>query len=208
MPKLPSRLRIHEYLRVHQTATSTELSHALQMTPANIRHHLAILESNDIIELAGQKRGEGRGRPVNVFSLSRRVLGDNLDRLVDAMFSEWMRGISQEAQVDLLQAVAHRLAFPAGGGKEDNESLGITQRLSKAVKRLNELHYQARWEAGAQGPRIILGHCPYKVVIDSHPELCQIDAFILSTRLDAPARQITKLEQGMCGTPFCAFVIR
>jgi predicted ArsR family transcriptional regulator len=177
------------------------------MTSANIRHHLAILESNDIIEVVGQKKGEGRGRPVNVYSLSRRVLGDNFDRLVDAMLSEWTCGVSQESRDGMLQAVARCLAFSEEEGKKEGESWGSTQRLSKAMKCLNEMHYQARWEAGTQGPRIILGHCPYKAVIDSHPELCQIDAYLLSIRLGASVKQIAKLEQSVRGAPFCAFVI-
>ena len=59
----PTRLRILDYLRKQQTASVHELSSALAMTGANVRHHLSVLESNDLIELISQRR-EGRGRPV------------------------------------------------------------------------------------------------------------------------------------------------
>jgi predicted ArsR family transcriptional regulator len=69
------------------------------------------------------------------------------------------------------------------------------------------MHYQARWEAGAEGPHIILGHCPYAVIIENHPELCKMDKAILSGLLGGQVEQLAKLEEGAGGLPFCAFVL-
>src|SRR5512139_2095638 len=87
MMKLTSRLRILEYLRQHQTASVRELGRVLGNTGANIRHHLSVLESNDLVEVIGLRR-EGRGRPVNLYGLSRHVLGDGLDELCGVLLSE------------------------------------------------------------------------------------------------------------------------
>lgn len=69
------------------------------------------------------------------------------------------------------------------------------------------MHYQARWEAGAEGPRVILGHCPYVGLVEQHPQLCQMDASLLVELLDGDVRQTAKLEVGAGGKPFCAFVL-
>ncbi len=136
------------------------------MTGANIRHHLALLESNDVIEMISQQR-EGRGRPVNIYSLSRRVLGDGLDELANAMLDVWLRNTTEAALEAGLRSMAQRLG---GTARPKADSL-LTQRLSRLVDRLNELHYQSRWEAGMNGPNIILGHCPYAAIIASNPRI-------------------------------------
>lgn len=52
----PTRLRILDYLRKRQTASVRELGSALAMTGANVRHHLAVLELNYLIELISQRK--------------------------------------------------------------------------------------------------------------------------------------------------------
>ena len=82
------------------------------------------------------------------------------------------------------------------------------RRLASTVERLNAMHYQARWEAGAEGPRIVLGHCPYAAIIEKHPELCQMDLALLSELLGGKLQQTAKLESGAGGLPFCTFMLR
>jgi predicted ArsR family transcriptional regulator len=72
---------------------------------------------------------------------------------------------------------------------------------------LNELEYQARWEAHARSPRIILGNCPYKGIIEEHPELCQMDVYLLENLTGEKAAQLSKLEKTPQGLPVCAFAV-
>jgi predicted ArsR family transcriptional regulator len=72
---------------------------------------------------------------------------------------------------------------------------------------LNELQYQARWEASAWGPRLILGHCPYAAIVSDHPELCRMDAFLLETKIGKPVEQTGKLQINDTGLPFCTFLM-
>ena len=68
------------------------------------------------------------------------------------------------------------------------------------IEKLNEMHYQSRWEAGADGPRVIFGRCPYAAVIEGHPELCQMDANLLENMFGREVRQLGRIEkaQGLC----------
>jgi predicted ArsR family transcriptional regulator len=196
----PTRLRILDTLRKQQTASVHELSSALAMTGANIRHHLAVLESNYLIELVSQRR-EGRGRPVNVYGLSRRVLGDGLDGLAGAMLATFLRAASSADQAAGLRSMADQL----GGKNLPDPKTPLPRRLTQAVDRLNELHYQARWEAGNDGAHIILGHCPYAAIRAAYPELCRMDAYLLEQRSGSPVEQIAKLQPSGKGYPFCTF---
>jgi predicted ArsR family transcriptional regulator len=196
--KPTTRFRILEYIRKYQTTSVRELSSVMGMSGANIRHHLSLLESNDLVESVGIRK-EGRGRPRHVFGLSRRVLGNGLDTLSGSLLSLWLEGTSDEKQEVGLKSLASRLAGPI------EPNLPLMKQVMGTVARLNELHYHARWEAGSAGARILLGHCPYAAIIADHPELCRMDAFLLEVRLGASVVQTAKLQMSDKGLPYCAF---
>ncbi len=197
-----SRSRILDYLKRHQTASVRELAGVMQLTGANIRHHLEILIANGQVEIVGL-RHEERGRPVNLFGLSEWLLGDNLAVLSDAILENVFSEILPDQREEILGILARRL----GGSQPECETLHLTSRLVEAVELLNSMHYHARWEAGPKGPRLILGHCPYSAIIAEHPELCQMDKSILEFRLGHSVRQIVKLQRSVKGLPYCEFII-
>jgi len=196
--KPTTRTRILDYFRKHQTASVRELSRLLTMTGANVRHHLAMLESNDLIEIVGQRR-EGRGRPLHVYGLSQRLQGDGLDKLAGTLLDIWLKGTDEEERDAGLRSVADHLT-----GIADIKA-PVMKRLIQMIERLNNLHYQARWEASAGGPLLILGHCPYLKIVADHPELCRMDAYLMETRLGSPVVQTAKLQLNNNGMPYCAF---
>jgi predicted ArsR family transcriptional regulator len=195
-----TRLRILDYLRKQQTASVRELSRALTMTGANIRHHLAELEVNGLIEFISLRREE-RGRPANIYGLSRQMLGDGLDELTGALLNVWLKNAPEAA----LEAGLRSVALQLGGKNLPGGGILLMHRLARLVDRLNELHYQARWEAGVTGPNIILGNCPYAVIIRSNPELCRMDAYLLEQWVGSPVEQTARLRTGAKGYPICVF---
>jgi predicted ArsR family transcriptional regulator len=50
-----TRQRIIEHLQTKRHASAAELSLALQVTPANIRHHLAVLAGEQVVEVIGHR---------------------------------------------------------------------------------------------------------------------------------------------------------
>lgn len=197
--KRTTRLLILEHIRKYQAATVREISHALGMTGANIRHHLEILENNDLIEVVSRQQ-EGRGRPRQVYGLSRRVLGDGLDRLSGALLTCWLSDVSGDIKDQSLAQLAKMMIMTP---VDDAPAM---LRIGQAIGQLNSLHYQARWEASQNGPRIILGHCPYFAIIMSHPELCQVDKYLLQNFLGFPVEQTIKLQVNDKGLPYCSFI--
>lgn len=200
MPKPNARQRILGYLQSHPGTTAVELSRALQVTPANIRHHLAILVGDGRAVLLGTRQPNGRGRPVQVYGPGELNTHDPISGLADALLAQ-QQMLPPQAQVAALKQLAVRLAaIPPEGLAEPG-----ARRLAQVVERLNALHYQARWEAHAQGPHVILERCPYAVILDRHPELCRMDAELLSALLGAPVQQTARLEPNARGIPFCRF---
>jgi predicted ArsR family transcriptional regulator len=199
--KPTTRQHILEYFRKNQSTSAKELSLLMGLTGANIRHHLAVLEDYGLIEVIGHRQ-EGRGRPNQIFGLSRQVLGDGLDKLAGAILDVWLDELVTKVELDKrILLVAEKLA----GNVEPNTP--VMKRLGQTIEKLNELRYQARWEASAAGPRLILGHCPYAAIIDDHPELCRMDEILLAGRLGSSIEQIAKLQMSEKGLPFCAFLM-
>jgi predicted ArsR family transcriptional regulator len=169
------------------------------MTEANARHHLSILKDQGLVEIIGRRTTSGKGRPACLFSPSEQALGHNLDLLASSLLDEVDCLLSPEQKQEILKHIAKRLD---GGAVTKNT---MAQRLYHAVQHLNEYHYQARWEAHLQAPRVILGHCPYAAILPEHPELCQMDGFLLEALLNAPVRQAAKLSKDTRGAAYCMF---
>ena len=189
-----TRQKILDYLKRNRSVSSRELARALQMTSANARHHLGILAADGRVEVINQRQ-IGRGRPEKVYRLAGTLMGDNLSALVDVLLTEADGKVRMEA-------LGERIV----GENKVSAGQPLMRRLASIVERLNEMHYQSRWEAGAEGPRIVLGHCPYAAVIERHPSLCRMDAALLAKLLGGDVRQTAKLESGAGDLPYCAFV--
>ena len=188
-----SRQKVLTYLYKARTASAREISRALKISAATVRHHLRILASDGRLERRSVRARGGRGRPEKVYSLPRAALGDNLSVLSDALLIEAGSGLRMEI-------LAKRIA-----GESNRATQPLAKRLNLAVEKLNLMNYHAHWEAGSDGPRILFGHCPYAAIIAKHPELCGMDHAILREWIGQPAAQISKA--GVEGSSVCVFVV-
>lgn len=191
-----ARQKVLVYLTKSRTASAREVARATKMSAATVRHHLRVLVSDGRLEMESVRGREGRGRPEKVYSIPRAALGDNLSALSEALLTEAGSSVRVEA-------LAKRLA-----GESDFASQPIAKRLNLVVDKLNQMNYHARWEAGAEGPRIIFGHCPYAAIIKKHPELCEMDASMLSQFMFRPVASEIKSETQRSGVCPYVFLIR
>jgi predicted ArsR family transcriptional regulator len=159
-----------------------------------------MLKDGLIVEL--DQRQEGKGRPTVVFGASDKVLGNGMQGLLEAVLDTWLEEVPEERREVPLRRLAERL-----GGTSAAAGAAASQRLGQAVERLNKLHYQTRWEAGARGPRMILGRCPYAAIIEKHPDLCRMDSYLLEACTGMKVRQAAKLERGKDGVRRCVFLM-
>ncbi|MDQ3007480.1 MAG: ArsR family transcriptional regulator [Chloroflexota bacterium] len=188
-----SRHKVLAYLTRTRTASVREIARALKMSAANVRHHLRVLVSDGRLQVVPVGEHNHRGRPEKLYSLPRAALGDNLSALSDALLAE--AGVKVR-----VEALAKRLI-----GESDFANQPIVKRLNLVVEKLNQMNYHARWEAGREGPRVILGHCPYAAIIERHPELCKIDAALLKDLMGQSAEQLSKIGQDKSSA--CVFVM-
>lgn len=203
------RQQLFDYIQQHSLVSVEELSRAMQVTPANIRRHLAILLDQGLIEIAGQ-RIWGKGRPRRYYQLSDLAAGENLDCLTVAVMDECLQEMNGEGLKILSQHIAHRMLISAIGkiDREREKPASLTRRLNNLIELLNHWHYQARWEARSKAPHLILGHCPYRRVVARQPVLCLIDQYLLEEVLGRGVEQIEKLAADERGITTCVFRIQ
>ncbi|MBK9927683.1 MAG: winged helix-turn-helix transcriptional regulator [Anaerolineales bacterium] len=193
---ITARQKVLAYLTKNRTASAREISRSLKMSAATVRHHLRVMVADERLEMESVRGREGRGRPEKVYSIPRKVLGDNLSALSEALLTEAGSKLKMEA-------LAKHLA-----GDSDFTSQPVAKRLALVVQKLNQMNYHARWEAGATGPRIILGHCPYASVVGKHPELCDMDVSLLAILAGSPVASEIKSETQKSGVCPFVFLIR
>ena len=184
-----TRQRLLDILKNRPNTTAAELSRALQLTQADVRHHLSNMIAEGLVIATGYQRGGRRGRPAQKFSIATAALNNNFDLLSSALLTVSLQNLSPPDRLVFLRHVAAQLVG-------ENTSGGpLAQRLVGAVVRLSELGYQARWEAHTEAPRLILEHCPFASLLPKHPELCHLDACMLEILLKEPVAKIDPLAQ-------------
>lgn len=193
-----TRQQILDYLQSNRMATTTELSRVLLVTPANIRHHLRLLKDARMVEVVGLEPVRGRGRPNKIYGLTDNALMHNLGGLTSALLRA-LPVCENDSNAAIAQVARNLLG-------DYQVSPNRHSQLKQAVEKLNQLKYQATWEASPSGPRIIFRNCPYAMILSEHPEICYIDAALLTHMLNRPIVQIAKLERSPDGSPHCAFI--
>lgn len=197
-----ARERLLDFLSTRRSATAREISRAMGSTPANARHHLGILLELGLVEVVGTRRPRGRGRPATLFG---RVRADTfLPALVETLLATLLESASAPEGTDPLERVAVRLA----GDGPDADGAGLSQRLLRAVQRLNALQYEARWEAHADSPRLILDRCPYPPSLHGHSALERLERLLLERLLQARVGAAPAGEHGRGEAPYRVFAVR
>ncbi len=197
-----ARQKILNYILEQQSATADELSKVFSVTPANIRHHLSILMGQGCLKIVGQKVRRGKGRPAQIYSAAQQSNQNNLEQLTDTLLSTLLGASQSYKSSVLLQDIARQMV-----DKYSLDTHNPTRRLYSSIRVLNRMSYQAHWEAHVENPRIMLGHCPYLSILEHHPEICQMDGYVLQELLDTPVRQTEKLTLNAKGLPVCIFLL-
>lgn len=199
-----TRSKILAFLAKRGQASAVELSHALKLTPANIRHHLRVLQNEGVIVPIHVDRTGGRGRPACFYALSDRQKAHNLDRLCAAFLQQVRATKSSDEKNNLLRSIAQQLITD----RPTSSKISLTQRLIFTTKVLNEMSYQASWEAHREAPTIKFAHCPYASLVEAFPELCQMDVFLLEALMGCPIEVVTTHQISPFGEIICRFRLR
>lgn len=199
---LTARQKILNYVFEHQNVTVKELSKVFRVTQANIRHHLSILIKQNSVVIVGTKPSSHKGRPLQIYSTFQQVDLHNLGSLSDALLCTLSSNSISIEGIPNIKLVAWYIS-----SRFNSDATNPTRRLYTAIHSLNYMNYRAHWEAHSENPRIMFGNCPYCSILEDHPELCEMDSFLLENLLGFPVKQINKQKINPKGFPECIFLI-
>lgn len=199
-----TREKILAFLERRGAVSAIELSQALKLTPANIRHHLRILQREGVVMPLCVGQTSKRGRPACLFALRDQQKAHNLERLCSALLQLLRSVASPNEQEACLRSIAQEIV----ADKATSPTMTVTQRLILTTHILNEMSYRASWEAQREAPTIKFFHCPYASIVDYFPELCQIDRYLLETLMHLPIETLTTREISPSGDTLCHFRLR
>jgi predicted ArsR family transcriptional regulator len=182
-------------LRKHRCSI-VELADAVEINPISVRHHIAKLQADGLVDSEEERHGVGRPRqvfyltesgleefPTRYLRLTIRLLEqlkENLPpKMVDQLFSQMA--------VDLVEEYAHTA---------NQQGMTIEQRLELVNDLLKDEGFDLEWEKKDNQYFIREISCPYLHVGQNHPEVCVIDQTLISTVLDLPTEKVKCILDG------------
>lgn len=198
----PTRLRILEILKEQGDLTVAEMARQLGMAPVSVRHHLDVLQGEQLICSPRVRRHGTVGRPRQVYALTEAAnayFPRNHGILAGKLLEE-IKGVLPPAELQrLFERLADSMAAEARPLQPDAT---LKQRVERAVEFLNEKGYLARYELVGDQYTLYTLNCPYQGIAEQHRELCGMDKRLLDRLIGGSPIVVTRMSEGACS---CAY---
>ncbi len=178
--------------------TVAELARRLDMAPVSVRHHLDVLQGENLISAPRVRRRGTVGRPLQVYALTEAANAHfprNHEALAMRMLDELKTLLPAEQLQGMLERMADKEAREAPPAPENAT---LEQRVKLTVEFLNQRGYLARYEPAGDSYIVYTLNCPYSGVSEQHSELCAMDLRLISTLLGARPVPINRMAEGGC----------
>jgi predicted ArsR family transcriptional regulator len=199
-----TRQEILEILKEEGQATVEDLADRLELTPMTIRHHLNVLQAQNLVVTSKVRRLQKVGRPRLVYTLTDaadELFPQNYGNLARLIVGEVKETVGVEETEAILRRVAERLAEEAPPPTAD-QSFG--ERVAQVVDFMDEQGFLTRWEKTDEGYVLTNINCPYRRVTREHGEVCLMDTELLSRLLGVEPKRLSSQRDD--DTP-CAFLL-
>ncbi len=225
------RQQILEILKESGSATVAELADGLAMVPISVRHHLDILQGDNLILVDRVRRRGSVGRPQQVYMLTQQA-EEHFPENFAILAAGLVRQLKEHLPPQQVEASFCSLAKEMAGELPVAElaRLSTPQRMDRVAAFLSQKGYLARWEkaeASAFDPsKVVLDplsngfssmengggayllhtcNCPYAKVSSEHGELCLMDQVLVSELVGQSCRRIESLAKGGTSCTYLVF---
>ncbi|MDO5662969.1 MAG: winged helix-turn-helix transcriptional regulator [Brachybacterium sp.] len=220
-PHRDTRDRLIEAITAHGPVTARELADRFGLTSAAVRRHLAVLESEGVIqEHDVPVASRGRGRPSKSFVIAARAHAtpDEEHHALARLALEELSRLGGATAIETLAARraerwAEELEAEVAVAEQRGETIDVQRRVEMLAAILTAHGYATTVRpltvtvptavslAGAR-PRTVVtaqlcqGHCPVQEVAAEHPELCEVETRVISRILGVPVQRLATLAGG------------
>lgn len=193
------RQQILEILKEGRGATVSELAEQLGMATVSVRHHLDILQGDNMICVARLERKGNVGRPQKIYGLTNQAVEhfpDNFASLAESLVRQIKTVLPPEQVQCAFRTIASEMAEELNRTKLESSSM--EERLDIITEFLTQHGYLARWEAAEEDDGGFLLHkynCPYAGVSADHQELCMMDQALVDELIGEPSHRAQSMIQ-------------
>jgi predicted ArsR family transcriptional regulator len=183
------------------TSTVDELARKLGVTNNAVRFHLVPLVQDGTVELKGERKGSGAGKPAVLYGLSARAeeaFSRAYAPVLAATVIELRETMSRSQLLAFLKRVGKRLA-----GRGSGMSGPLSKRVATASRVLNELGGLTAVEESPRGYNIVGLACPLASAVKADNCVCAAVTALVAEVVGTDVRE----RCDRSGRPQCCFEI-
>jgi predicted ArsR family transcriptional regulator len=191
-----TRQEILEILKADRQATVEDLAGRLELTPMTIRHHLNVLQAQNLVVASKVRRSQKVGRPRLVYTLTEAadaLFPQSYSDLARHLVTELKDTVGPEETRAIFRRMAYRIARQA---PPPTENQTFEERMAQITEFLEGLGFILRWEKTDEGYIYTNVNCPYRQVATEHTEVCAMDTVLLSQLFGIEPTRLSSLRTG------------
>ena len=197
-----TRMRILQLLKMRAGMTVGQLTDAMHISQMGVRQHLAILETEGLVEHYQEK--QGRGRPPYVYRLT-----DEANSLFPTTYASFAVGLMHEvAKFNgpgfINKVFRERMKSQLEAYQRRLKDKTLPERVKELARIRDEEGYMARCDENENDYILIEHNCPIAVIAEEYPRVCEIELALFRQSLGA---KITREEHLMQGSHRCCYRI-
>jgi predicted ArsR family transcriptional regulator len=199
-----TRQEILEILKEDGQATVEDLAERLELTPMTIRHHLNVMQAQNLVVASKVRRSKKVGRPRLVYTLTEAaedLFPNSYGELARHLMSEVKETMGEEEAEAILLRVADRVVREAPAPIPGQT---FEDRLAQVVDFMEGQGFISRYEETDKGFVITNINCPYRNVSREHEEVCLMDTEILTKLLGVTPKRVSSMREGESA---CSFLL-
>jgi predicted ArsR family transcriptional regulator len=190
-----TRQSILQLLRRHGQMTALELSEALCIGAVGVRQHLAMLERDGLVQVAGLRRSVGRPSHLYVLTAEAEERFPKRYERIALDLIGYVAEAGGEPAVDAMfacrrEATARELR-PRLAGKSRAEQVALLASI------LAEQGYMCEHEQLEDGSFLLIEYnCPVDCIARQHPQLCMQELQLYEDLIGVPIERESTIAQG------------
>jgi predicted ArsR family transcriptional regulator len=184
--------------------TIHELAEAVNINPISVRHHIARLQADGLVD--SEEERHGVGRPRRVYYLTETGMERFPTRYVQ-MSIRLLDQMKQYVPQDVVRSLFVQMAgslLDEHADSEQLDQLGIEQRLQLVKEVLTREGFSVEVEKIGDEYHIRETSCPYLQIGHNHPEICTLDQALITNVLSVPPEKVRCI---LNGDAHCTYVI-
>jgi len=193
-----TRRRIFDAIMANGNITATQLARQLGITPAAVRRHLELLESQGLVmaRTPSHRAMASRGRPAKTFRITdagRERFGHSYSELAVQAIAQLLAVVGPDG-IDKL-AAAHFTPIQ-DGFSATLASNPAEPRPTALAAAFAARGYAANVSQMAGGTQLCQHHCPLEEVARLYPEICTVETSLIAQLLHSHVQRLATIAHG------------